>query len=69
MNHGTSLEELGRGLGTKENILLGRTGSKETGQEVVWGTEVYLGYLKARSFTRRLKKASCFQFPSSISQN
>lgn len=37
MNHGTSPGELGRGLGTKENVLLGRAGSKETGQEVGLG--------------------------------
>lgn len=32
MDHGTSLGKLGRGVGTKENVLLGRAGSKETGQ-------------------------------------
>lgn len=37
MGHGTSLGELGRGLGTKENVLLGRAGSKETGQEMGLG--------------------------------
>lgn len=34
VDHGTSL----RGLGTKENVLLGRAGSKETGQEVGLGS-------------------------------
>lgn len=37
MDHGTSLGELGRGLGTKENVLLGRAGSKKTGQEMGLG--------------------------------
>ena len=46
---GTSLGVLGRRLGAKENVLLGRAGSK-LDRKWVWGTEVYLRYLKVGSF-------------------
>lgn len=58
MDHGTSLGKLGRGVGTKENVLLGRAGSKETGQEGGLGTEIYVGYLKAGSFYKETQKGT-----------
>lgn len=59
---------VGRGLGTKENVLLGGGGqeAKKLDRKWVWRAEVYLGYLKGGLSTRRLKKAPCFQFPSPV---
>lgn len=45
---------------------LGGQEAKKLDRKWVWRTEVCLGYLKGGLSARRLKKAPCFQFPSSI---
>lgn len=57
MEHGTSLGELGRGLGTKENVL-GEQEAKKLDRKWVWGSEVYLVYLKAGSFQKERQKGT-----------
>lgn len=69
MNHGTALGELGRGLGTKENVLLGRAGSKETGQEVGLENRSLSWISKGWSFCKETQKGtllpiSLFHFQS-----
>lgn len=63
MNHGTSLGELGRGLGTKENVLLGRAGSKETGQEVGLENRSLSWISKGWSFCKDSKRHPASNFP------
>lgn len=62
MDHGTSLGKLGRGVCTKENVLLGRAGSK-LDRKGVWGTEVYVGYLKAGSLQGDSERDPASNFP------
>lgn len=66
VDHGTSLGELGRGLGTKENVLLGRAGSKETGQEMGLGIGslscVFEGWVFSEGESKR-DPASNFPLP------
>lgn len=47
---------------------LGGQEAKKLDRKWVWRTDVYLGYLKGGLSVRRLKKAPCFQFPSSVSR-
>lgn len=68
MNPGTAPGELGRGLGTKENVLLGRAGSKETGQEVGLENRSLSWVSKGWSFCEETKRHPASNSPSSISR-
>lgn len=64
VDRGTSLGELGRGLGTKENVLLGRAGSKGTGQEVGLGNRSLSWICKGWVFPQGdSKRHSASNFP------
>lgn len=70
MNHGTSLGELGRGLGTKENVLLGEgAGSKETGQEVGLESGSLSWISKGWSFHKETQKGTLLPISLSHSQS
>lgn len=69
MNHGTSLGELGRGLGTKENVLLGRAGSKETGQGVGLESGNLPWISKGWSFHKETQKGTLLPISLSHSQS
>lgn len=56
MDHGTSLGELEGGWAQRRMSYLGGQEAKKLDRKWVWGSEVYLVYLKAGSFRKKSQK-------------